>query len=88
MYPASTAADQLIPIRQIARSLNLSAQTIAAMSKRGDFPKPFPLGVRKRFYLLSEVEKWWRERLGGANGKPFPLAPVQAGDDNPPAATD
>ena len=69
------AQDVLIPLERVARSLDLDPSTIAKMEKRGDFIRSIPLGVRKRVYLYSELQEWWRTRLGGQNGQPFPLAP-------------
>lgn len=74
------AAEEVLPIKRIARSLNLDVATIGRMSARGDFPPPLRLGTRKRMYLRSAVEAWWHTVLGGQNGTPFPLAPPEAGD--------
>jgi predicted DNA-binding transcriptional regulator AlpA len=71
---------QLIAIKRIARSLNVSVPTITRMVARGDFPKWVDLGFRKKQFLLSEIERWWRTRLGGATGAPFPLADEHADD--------
>ena len=76
----TSEADVLIPIKRVARSLGLSPATIAKMSARGDFPPAVDLGVRKKIYLLSHIEAWWKERLGGLNGQPFPLAPARPGE--------
>jgi predicted DNA-binding transcriptional regulator AlpA len=72
---AADVQDILIPLERVARSLDLDPSTIAKMEKRGDFIRSIPLGVRKRVYLYSELQDWWRTRLGGQNGQPFPLAP-------------
>jgi predicted DNA-binding transcriptional regulator AlpA len=74
-------AEEVLPIKRIARSLNLDVATIGRMSARGDFPPPLRLGTRKRMYLRSAVEAWWHTVLGGQNGTPFPLAPEHADDD-------
>jgi hypothetical protein len=50
------------------------------MATRGDFPPPFDLGIRKKVWLLSVLEDWWRTRKGGLSGQPFPLAPADASD--------
>lgn len=71
--------DQIVSIKRIARTLNLSPATILKMSARGAFPKPVDIGVRKKLYLLSHIETWWKERLGGQS-EPFPLAPELPGD--------
>ena len=76
-----SSTTQLISIKRIARSLNLSIGTINKLVARGDFPKPIDLGVRKKQFILVQVEQWWRTRLGGMNGHPFPLAAEQP-DDN------
>ena len=78
---AEVVAEEVLPIKRIARSLNLDVATIGRMSARGDFPPPLRLGTRKRMYLRSAVEAWWQTVLGGQNGKPFPLAPADADDD-------
>ena len=78
---ASTSLEVLIPIKRIARSLNVKPVTILRMARRGDFPQPIDLGMRKKQFLFPEVERWWRTRLGGRNGQPFPLAPAQPDDD-------
>jgi len=67
--------DILIPLKRVARSLDLDPSTIAKMEARGDFIKSINLGIRKKVYLWSELQAWWRTRLGGQNGQPFPLAP-------------
>jgi len=77
----TSATDVIISIERVARSLSLNVATINRMSKRGDFPPALPLGVRKKLYLLSTVQAWWRTVLGGQNGAPFPLAPAEPGDD-------
>jgi len=74
--------DQLIPIKRVARSLHLSVSTVAKMSLRGDFPPPVPLGARKKMYYLPALNAWWRERLGGLDGSPFPLLPEEPGDND------
>lgn len=74
----STASSQLIPIKRIARSLNVSVPTITRMVARGAFPKWIDLGFRKKQFLLADVDRWWRTRIGGMNGAAFPLA-----DENP-----
>lgn len=71
--PASSSS-QLIPIKRIARSLNVSVPTITRMVARGGFPKWVDLGFRKKQFLLDDVQAWWRKRVGGMNGAPFPLA--------------
>ena len=76
-----TAIDEIVSIKRIARALNLSTATVAKMSRRGDFPKPINLGVRKLQYLRSQLDAWWHERLGGQNGQPFPLSPDESGDE-------
>jgi hypothetical protein len=68
----------LIPLKRVARSLDLDPSTIAKMEARGDFVKSVNLGVRKKVYPLAALEVWWRERLGGQSGVPFPLAPEPA----------
>ena len=76
---AATAADILIPLERVARSLNLDPSTIAKMEARGDFIESFNLGIRKKVYLLSKLQAWWKTRLGGQSGEPFPLAPERNG---------
>jgi predicted DNA-binding transcriptional regulator AlpA len=76
------ATDEILSIHRIARSLNLNVATIARMEARGDFPKSLKLGVRKKLYLLSAVQTWWKTVLGGQNGAPFPLAPADDADDD------
>lgn len=71
----TAAAVQLIPLKRIAKSLGLDPSTVAKMSARGDFPKPFDLGIRKKVYRLEDVQRWWATRLGGQDGSAFPLAP-------------
>jgi len=78
--PATT--DEIIDIKRIARSLNLNVATIARMAARGDFPRPLPIKVHKKLFLLSTVQAWWHTVLGGQNGQPFPLAPAEPGDDD------
>lgn len=78
--PPTATAVNLIPLKRIARSLGLDPSTVAKMSARGDFPKPFDLGIRKKVWLLEDVEAWWKTRLGGQGGRPFPLAPETAGE--------
>jgi predicted DNA-binding transcriptional regulator AlpA len=79
--PCNSSADALIPLKRIARSLGLDPSTIAKMATRGDFPPPFDLGIRKKVWRLSALEAWWRTRLGGIDGEPFPLAAADNGND-------
>jgi predicted DNA-binding transcriptional regulator AlpA len=69
-----SSTTQLIPIKRIARSLNISVPTITRLVLRGEFPHWVDIGVRKKQFILDEVLTWWRTRLGGKNGTPFPLA--------------
>ena len=72
---AAAVHDELIPLKRVAKSLDLDPSTIAKMEARGDFIPSFNLGIRKKVYLRSKLEAWWRTRLGGQDGQPFPLAP-------------
>ena len=81
VHDPSASSTILVPIKRIARSLNFSVATINKLVAKGDFPKPIDLGVRKKQFILSQVEQWWRTRLGGMNGHAFPLAPEHP-DDN------
>lgn len=71
--------DRLIPIKRVARSMDVTKETIARMESRGEFPAAFNWPIRKKVYQLSKLNAWWRERTG--TDKPFPLAP-EAADDN------
>ena len=73
--PAAPTPDVVVSIQRIARSLKLNVATINRMEARGDFPASLRIGVRKKLYLLSAVNAWWRTVLGGQDGAPFPLAP-------------
>ena len=75
--PSSTV---LVPIKRIARSLNCSVPTITRLVARGDFPKWVDLGIKRKQFILAQVEAWWRTRVGGMNGTPFPLAPEDPDD--------
>lgn len=78
--------DEVVSIKRIADALNLNVATIKRMSARGDFPAPLKIPIRKSMYLRSDLDAFWRERLGGLdnsgnwNGSRFPLKPVEPGD--------
>jgi predicted DNA-binding transcriptional regulator AlpA len=76
--PAVT--EELVTVKRIARSLHVSQTSILKMTANGDFPKPIPLAVRRYLYRRSDLDQFWRERLGGKNGEPFPLLPEEPGD--------
>jgi|KBSMisStaDraftv2_1062788.scaffolds.fasta_scaffold00662_7 predicted DNA-binding transcriptional regulator AlpA len=76
------ATDELLTLDRIARSLHLNMATVTRMEARGDFPQSLKLPIRKKLYLRSRVEAWWRTVLGGQNGEPFPLAPAELDDDD------
>jgi predicted DNA-binding transcriptional regulator AlpA len=69
---ASTPTDDLIPLKRIARALNLSTATVRAMSKRGDFPPPVNIGARKILFSRYAIDAWYRERVG-IPGARFPI---------------
>jgi len=71
--PEASVADDLIPIKPVARALNVHPATVRAMYKRGDFPAPVDLGARKILFHRPALDAWYRARRGGANGARFPL---------------
>lgn len=70
--PDAAPADDLIPIRRVARALNLHPVTVRAMSKRGDFPPPVTLGARKILFQRQALDAWYRTRRGDTDAR-FPL---------------
>lgn len=78
---ADVVTDEIVPIKRVARSLNLSVQTIINMTDRGDFAPRFPIKTRKWLYRRSDLDAFWRARLGGQNGSRFPLAPEDPDDE-------
>jgi len=72
--------EQIVSIKQVARALTLNPETIKRMSARGDFPKPLALPIRKFMFLRSDLDAFWRDRLGGQDGSRFPVKPIEPGD--------
>lgn len=76
--------EEIIPIKRVARSLGIGVESIKKMSARGDFPARLALPLRKYLYRRSDLDAYWKERLGGQNGSRFPLAPEEPDDLPPP----
>lgn len=84
MAPASAAArrpadddtDEIVTIDRVARSLGVTTQTVINMMARGDFPKAIPLKMRRYLFRRSDLDLFWRSRLGGRQGSRFPLVPA------------
>jgi predicted DNA-binding transcriptional regulator AlpA len=73
-------AEELITIERVARSLHVGITSIKRMDERGDFPPHVPLPLRRYLYRRSDLDAYWKTRLGGQNGSRFPLAPEEPGD--------
>lgn len=53
---------RLLSITDVKRETSFSRTTIWRRIKEGTFPKPLKLGVQKRAWRESDVEKWKAEQ--------------------------
>jgi len=72
LTPEASTPDDLIPIKPVARALNVHPATVRAMYKRGDFPEPVNLGARKILFSRPALDAWHQDR-NGAHGTRFPI---------------
>ena len=52
----------LIPVAEVAFRIGASRSFVKTSVAAGRFPPPLVLGVRKRVWLLREVEDWLQDR--------------------------
>jgi Helix-turn-helix domain len=78
--PVVVEEEEIVPIERVARSLHIGVESIKRMDARGDFPPHLKLPLRRYLYRRSDLDAYWRARLGGQNGSRFPLL---ADDDDP-----
>lgn len=52
----------LLSIRQVSTRCSLSRSTLYLYIQRGQFPKPYPVGLRSVRFLESDVEAWIAQR--------------------------
>ena len=54
--------EQFLSMREVTRRLGVGASTLRRMIKRGEFPRPVRVGLRRVAWLASEYESWVAER--------------------------
>lgn len=64
----------LLTIKQVAKLLQCSTQTVYRQVTKGDFPLPVLLTGRRRFFITSEVNEWLANRPRGFGQMPSELA--------------
>jgi predicted DNA-binding transcriptional regulator AlpA len=62
---ATAPAKQLLSLADIAALTGAHRKSILAWVRAGQFPKPLPLGRRKRWWNAGEVEQALAGRSGG-----------------------
>ena len=62
--PATTSSSPRIDrLRDVTRRVGLSASTVKAKVKAGEFPLPIRLGPRSIGFISSEIDAWILERV-------------------------
>ena len=56
----------LLRLPAVKQRTGLSRSTLYDLMKRGDFPKPIPLGARAVGFVDSEVSAWIDKRIAAA----------------------
>jgi len=57
---------QILRLPAVKQRTGLSRSTLYEMMKRGQFPKPIPLGARAVGFIESEVAAWIDQRIAAA----------------------
>ncbi|HEX7650604.1 MAG TPA: AlpA family phage regulatory protein [Noviherbaspirillum sp.] len=61
---------QIYRLREVARRVGLSADTIKRKAKAGDFPKPIKLGKEKQAaigWTSASIDDWIAQRVAASN---------------------
>ncbi len=59
---------QILRLPAVKQRTGLSRSTLYEMMRRGDFPKPIPLGARAVGFIEAEVSAWIDQRIAAARG--------------------
>jgi prophage regulatory protein len=55
--------ERVVRFPEVKRTTGLSAATIYRKIAANEFPRPIPLGVGARGWLLSEIQNWIADRV-------------------------
>src|SRR5439155_15896492 len=65
-----TASEDLVGPSEIAELLGVSRRTVARYTRRSDFPRPLGRIAASPIWRHRDVEKWGKEHLPLATGRP------------------
>src|SRR5262245_34768226 len=82
--PNDNSCDRLISTGELVEILRRPLQTVYRIARRPDFPRPVPLGPKKRMWRLAAIQAWMRGQPTDPTSTttdPTPATPVvMAGD--------
>jgi predicted DNA-binding transcriptional regulator AlpA len=52
------SADPILSLKATCKHIGLSRETVRQYRRQNNFPQPYPIGIQKIGFRLSEVDAW------------------------------